>query len=240
MQAARGAFAPANRQAELLSRLSERIGGNAILAGDDVGDGYRGDATDERGERPAIVFRPSTTAEVAAILEECNRLGQPVVVQGGRTGLAGGARPGAGEVSLSLERMVSLSVVDEDAATVIAEAGVTLHAVQQAAADCGLFFGVDIGARGTSTIGGNVATNAGGIRVLRYGMYRSQILGLEVVLADGTVLTSLKGLPKDNSGFDLNQLFVGSEGVLGVVTRACLRLHPEPRSQANAFAGCRP
>lgn len=236
-QIAQGACAPVGRHAELLRRLNGRIGSKAVLAGDDVGDGYRGDATDERGERPIIVFRPADTAEVSTILEECNRLGQPVVVQGGRTGLAGGARPHVGEVSLSLERMVNLSPVDENAATIIAEAGVTLQSVQEAAAGCGLFFGVDIGARGTSTVGGNVATNAGGIRVLRYGMYRSQVLGLEVVLADGSVLTSLKGLPKDNSGFDLNQLFVGSEGVLGVVTRACLRLHPEPRSQANAFCG---
>ena len=208
-----------------------------MLAGDDVGDGYRGDATDERGERPLIVFRPSSATEVSAILAECNRLGQPVVVQGGRTGLAGGARPRAGEVSLSLERMTNLSAVDEDTATVVAEAGVTLQSVQEAAASRGLLFGVDIGARGTSTVGGNAATNAGGIRVLRYGMYRSQVLGLEAVLADGSILTSLKGLPKDNSGFDLNQIFVGSEGALGVVTRACLRLHPAPRSQANAFCG---
>ena len=208
-----------------------------MLAGDDVGDGYRGDATDERGERPLIVFRPSSATEVSAILAECNRLGQPVVVQGGRTGLAGGARPCVGEVSLSLERMTNLSAVDEDTATVVAEAGVTLQSVQEAAASRGLLFGVDIGARGTSTVGGNAATNAGGIRVLRYGMYRSQVLGLEAVLADGSILTSLKGLPKDNSGFDLNQIFVGSEGALGVVTRACLRLHPAPRSQANAFCG---
>ncbi|MDQ1182921.1 FAD-binding oxidoreductase [Agrobacterium larrymoorei] len=232
---AQGASAPVGRHAELLRRLSEKIGSKAVLAGDDVGERYRGDATDEPGERPVIVFRPANTTEVSAILAECNRLRQPLVIQGGRTGLAGGARPRPGEVSISLERMVGLSPVDENSATIIAEAGVTLQAVQDAAAARGLFFGVDIGARGTSTVGGNVATNAGGIRVLRYGMYRSQVLGLEAVLADGSILTSLKGLPKDNSGFDLNQLFIGTEGVLGVVTRACLRLHPEPRSQANAF-----
>jgi FAD/FMN-containing dehydrogenase len=110
-----------------------------------------------------------------------------------------------------------------------------MQAVQEAADHAGLMFGVDIGARGSATIGGNIATNAGGIRVLRYGMYRAQVLGLEAVLADGTVLTSLKGLPKDNSGYDLSQLFIGTEGTLGVVTRAALRLHPKPASEVNAF-----
>jgi FAD/FMN-containing dehydrogenase len=121
------------------------------------------------------------------------------------------------------------------AQTLIAGAGTPMQAVQQAASDAGLFFGVDIGARGSATVGGNIGTNAGGIRVLRYGMYRAQVLGLEAVLADGTVLTSLKGLPKDNSGYDLNQLFIGSEGTLGIITRACLKLHPKPKIERNAF-----
>jgi FAD/FMN-containing dehydrogenase len=223
------------RQDELLTRLQGRLDTNAVLTGTDVGDGYCGDATDARGERPSILFRPKDAAAVSAILSICNALEQPVVVQGGRTGLSGGARPIMGEVAMSLERMTSIEPIDEDGATVIAHAGATMQAVQDKAADRGLMFGVDIGARGTSTVGGNVATNAGGIRVLRYGMYRSQVLGLEVVLADGSILTSLKGLAKDNSGFDLNQLFIGSEGTLGVVARACLRLHPKPISQANAF-----
>jgi FAD/FMN-containing dehydrogenase len=223
------------RQDELLARLEGRLDTHAILTGTDVGDGHRGDATDERGERPPILFRPKDAAAVSAILSACNLLEQPVVVQGGRTGLSGGTRPIAGEVAISLERMTTIESIDEDAATVIAHAGATLQSIQETAANQGLMFGVDIGARGTSTIGGNVATNAGGIRVLRYGMYRAQVLGLEAVLADGSILTSLKGLSKDNSGFDLNQLFIGSEGTLGVITRACLRLHPKPSSQANAF-----
>ncbi len=118
---------------------------------------------------------------------------------------------------------------------VIAEAGAPLQTVQQAADAAGLFFGVDIGARGTATIGGNVATNAGGIRVLRYGMFRAQVTGLEAVLADGSVLSSLRGLAKDNTGYDLGQLLVGSEGTLGVVTKACLRLHPRPAGETAAF-----
>ena len=140
-----------------------------------------------------------------------------------------------GEAVLSLERMTALEAPDRAAATIIAEAGAPLQMVQEAADAAGLMFGVDIGARGTATVGGNIATNAGGIRVLRYGMYRAQVLGLEAVLADGSILTSLRGLAKDNSGYDLNQLFIGSEGTLGVVTRACLRLHPKPATEVAAF-----
>ncbi|MEZ2222688.1 FAD-binding oxidoreductase [Rhizobium sp. RCC_161_2] len=227
--------APSLRLSELLARLNDRLDKNAVVTGPDVGDAYCADATDERGARPSILFRPRDTASVSAILSACDALRQPIVVQGGRTGLAGAARPMAGEVALSLERMSAIEPVNDDAGTVIAHAGATLQAVQEAAASHGFLFGVDIGARGTSTIGGNIATNAGGIRVLRYGMYRAQVLGLEAVMADGSVLTSLKGLSKDNSGFDLNQIFIGSEGTLGVVTRACLRLHPKPQSLANAF-----
>lgn len=153
----------------------------------------------------------------------------------GRTGLSGGARVLAGEAVLSLERMSALQDVEPMAGTIIAEAGVPLQIVQEKADAAGLGFGVDIGARGTATIGGNIATNAGGIRVLRYGNFRAQVLGLEAVLADGTVLSSLKGLAKDNSGYDLSQLFIGSEGTLGVVTRACLKLHPKPITQSAAF-----
>lgn len=219
----------------LVARLGRVLDRSAIIAGAAVGAGYCGDATDERGPSPALVFRPRGTEDVAAILSACNDAGQPVVIQGGRTGLAGGARPQAGEVSLSLERMTCLGAIDTAAGTVIADAGVTLQSVQEKAHDHDLMFGVDIGARGTATIGGNIATNAGGIRVLRYGMYRAQVMGLEAVLADGTVLSNLKGLPKDNSGYDLGQVFIGTEGTLGVVTRACLKLHPKPRAQANAF-----
>ncbi|MES5045918.1 FAD-binding oxidoreductase [Rhizobium nepotum] len=219
----------------IVARLASVLDSNAIIAGAAVGAGYCGDATDERGAPPAIVFRPRNTEGVAAILSTCNDAGQALVIQGGRTGLSGGARPQPGEVSLSLERMTSIGAIDTAAGTVIADAGATLQAVQEKAADHELMFGVDIGARGTATIGGNIATNAGGIRVLRYGMYRAQVLGLEAVLADGTILSNLKGLPKDNSGYDLGQFFIGTEGTLGVVTRACLKLHPKPRSQANAL-----
>jgi FAD/FMN-containing dehydrogenase len=219
----------------LLSELDGKLDVGGILAGPSVDERYRDDPDGKLGVLPEVVLRPRDAEGVALVLAACNRLGQPVVTQGGRTGLAGSARVQPGEVVLSLERMTGLGLPDREAATIVAEAGATMQAVQEAADGVGLMFGVDIGARGSATVGGNIATNAGGIRVLRYGMYRAQVLGLEAVLADGSVLTSLKGLPKDNSGYDLNQLFIGSEGTLGVVTRAALRLHPKPLSEANAF-----
>lgn len=219
----------------LLSRLERRLDRAGILAGEAIDPRYGDDLSGGGSLRPAAVFRPRHGADVAAILGVCNELGQPLVVQGGRTGLSGGARVGAGEAVLSLERMTALSPVEPAAGTVVAEAGAPLQAVQEHAEAAGFLFGVDIGARGTATIGGNIATNAGGIRVLRYGSFRAQVLGVEAVLADGSVLSSLKGLAKDNSGYDLSQLFIGSEGTLGVVTRACLRLHPKPVTQAIAF-----
>ena len=222
------------RADQLLARLSGHLDHAAVLQGDAVSEGYAGDAS-ARGSRPLMVLRPRDTTDVAAILSAANELRQPLVVQGGRTGLCGAARPIAGEVSVSLERMSGIRSVDRAAGTLIAGAGTPLQLVQQAADEAGLYFGVDIGARGTATIGGNVATNAGGIRVLRYGMYRAQVMGLEAVLADGTILSSLKGLAKDNSGFDLAPLFIGTEGTLGVVTAACLKLHPKPRIERVAF-----
>lgn len=220
---------------ELLARLAEALPPAALVAGEDIAPRYQEDRRGRPSARPRFVLRPGSTAEVAAVLALCSAARQPLVTQGGRTGLSGAHRIGEGEAVLSLERMTALGPVDAGGATVLAEAGVPLERVQDAAAAAGLLFGVDIGARGTATVGGNVATNAGGIRVLRYGMFRAQVAGLEAVLADGTVLRSLRGLAKDNSGYDLSQLFIGSEGTLGVVTRALLRLHPRPAEEAAAL-----
>ena len=219
----------------LLSQLYQRLDAAAIVTGDAIDPRYGDDLSGKGGGRPELVLRPRSAAEVAEILRLCSGIGQKLVIHGGRTGLAGAARVQPGEAVLSLERMTALEAPDRAAATIIAEAGAPLQMVQEAADAAGLMFGVDIGARGTATVGGNIATNAGGIRVLRYGMYRAQVLGLEAVLADGSILTSLRGLAKDNSGYDLNQLFIGSEGTLGVVTRACLRLHPKPATEVAAF-----
>lgn len=226
--------AMSDRVSELLARLEDRLDEAAVLVGDAISDGYAADAT-MRGEKPLAVLRPRNSLDVSVILSAANDIGQPIVVQGGRTGLSGASRPLAGEVSLSLERITGVESIDPAAQTMIVAAGTPLQVVQQAADAADLYFGVDIGARGTATVGGNIGTNAGGIRVLRYGMYRAQVAGVEAVLADGTVLSSLKGLPKDNSGYDLSPLFIGTEGTIGVITRACLKLHPKPKVERNAF-----
>lgn len=222
------------RSDDLARRLEGLLDASAILRGDAVSDAYGRDASG-KGATPLMVLRPRDTSDVSTILSIAGDVGQPLVVQGGRTGLCGAARPLAGEVALSLERISGIESIDMQAQTLIAGAGTPLQAVQQAANDAGLYFGVDIGARGSATVGGNVATNAGGIRVLRYGMYRAQVAGLEAVLADGTVLSSLGGLPKNNSGYDLSTLFIGTEGTIGVVTRACLKLHAKPKLERVAF-----
>ncbi|WP_456636046.1 FAD-binding oxidoreductase [Bradyrhizobium sp. USDA 10063] len=219
----------------LLERLSARLTPGALLVGDAIDARYREDRRGKHSAPPRFVMRPTSTTEVSECLAACNEFEQPLVVQGGRTGLSGAHRIVEGEAILSLERMTALDGIGDDKATMLVEAGSPLQAVQEAADAAGYLFGVDIGSRGTATIGGNIATNAGGIRVLRYGMFRSQVAGLETVLADGTILSSLRGLDKDNTGYDLNQLFIGSEGTLGVVTRARLRLHPKPVAEANAF-----
>lgn len=177
----------------------------------------------------AIVL-PRSTAEVSAVLRWCNGRRVAVVPQGGLTGLAGGAVPVGPSVCLSMERMRRIIELDAAAATLTVEAGVALETVQQAAAAADLFFPLDLGGRGSCQIGGNVSTNAGGNRVLRFGMARDLVLGIEAVLADGTVIDCLGKVIKNNTGYDLRQLFIGAEGTLGVVTKVVLRLFPKARS----------
>jgi FAD/FMN-containing dehydrogenase len=186
--------------------------------------------------RSGLMLKPAATAEVAAILAICNDTGTPIVPQGGNTGLVGGQIPFHGEVLLSLQRMNRVIAVDAPGMTLTAQAGVVLAKAQQAAAEADLMFPLTLGSEGSCTIGGNIATNAGGNHVLRYGMMRALVLGLEVVLADGRVLPMLKVLHKDNSGYDLKQIFIGSEGTLGVVTAATLRLFARPAETVVAFA----
>lgn len=218
----------------LLEQLADIVGADAVISGPHVA--LRAQAWSSPDPCRAIaVVRPRSTDEVAALMRLCAKLGQPVVPYGGGTGLVGGAIASGREVLLSLERMVSIQEIDAAGRTATVEAGVTLQAMQQAAAAAGLLFPLDLGARGSATIGGIIATNAGGNRVLRYGMMREQVLGIEVVLADGTVLTSMNRLIKNNAGYDLRQLFVGSEGTLGIVTRAVLRLREATLSQDVAL-----
>jgi FAD/FMN-containing dehydrogenase len=190
-----------------------------------------------RGTALAVV-RPATTGEVAAVVRVCAETGTAVVPQGGNTGMCGGATPDASgrQILLSLARMNRVRVVDAANATMTVEAGVTLAAAQSAAIDAGLYFPLSLGSEGSCTIGGNISTNAGGTGVLRFGNMRELTLGLEAVLADGAIWDGLKGLRKDNTGYDLKQLFIGAEGTLGVVTAAVLKLFPAPRSTTTAFA----
>jgi FAD/FMN-containing dehydrogenase len=186
--------------------------------------------------KSALMLKPGSTAEVAAILAICNETGTPIVPQGGNTGLVGGQIPVSGEVLLSLERMNRILGVDRSGMTMATQAGVVLATAQQAAEEAGLMFPLQLASEGSCTIGGNIATNAGGNHVLRYGMMRALVLGLEVVLADGRVLAMQRALLKDNSGYDLKQIFIGSEGTLGVITAATLRLFAKPAETMVAFA----
>ncbi|MEY4966745.1 MAG: hypothetical protein RL274_2328 [Pseudomonadota bacterium] len=188
-----------------------------------------------KGHTP-LLLKPATVAEVSAILRICHETGTPVVTQGGNTGLVGGQIPIHGEVLLSTKRLNKIAAVDERGMTLTAEAGVTLAQVQRAADDKNFLFPLSLASEGSCTIGGNIATNAGGTHVLRYGMTRALVLGIQAVLANGTVLDMLRSLAKDNSGYDLKQMFIGSEGTLGVITAATLRLFPKPDVAVTAFA----
>ncbi|MFZ4757898.1 MAG: FAD-binding oxidoreductase [Burkholderiaceae bacterium] len=189
----------------------------------------------EAGTAPIALVRARHAADVATVLAVCDAHRHPVVPQAGLTGLTGGATPMADCVVLSLERMAAIESVDPDGATIIVQAGATLQAVQEAADAAGMLFPLDIGARGSCRVGGNASTNAGGNRVLRFGMMRELILGVEAVLPDGTVIDAMNTMLKNNAGYDLKQLFIGSEGTLGVITRLVLRLYPKPRSTCTAL-----
>jgi FAD/FMN-containing dehydrogenase len=180
--------------------------------------------------RAAALVRPVNTDEVSRVLRFCHAHGLKVVTHGGLTGLVHGADAAPDEIILSLERMRRIESIDTLQRTATVQAGVTLQALQEAVEAEALAFPLDLGARGTATLGGNAATNAGGNRVIRYGMTRDMVLGLEAVLADGTVVSSMSSLMKNNTGYDLKQLFIGSEGTLGVITRLVLRLREKPGS----------
>ncbi|HKD24095.1 MAG TPA: FAD-binding oxidoreductase, partial [Rhizomicrobium sp.] len=182
-----------------------------------------------------LLLKPRTTGEVSAILAICNETATPIVPQGGNTGLVGGQIPFHGEVLLSLARLDRIRRVDATDMSMVTEAGVVLAKVQDAALEANCFFPLSLAAEGSATIGGNLSTNAGGVNVLRYGSARALVLGLEVVLADGRVLDMLRSLRKDNTGYDLKQLFIGAEGTLGIVTAAALKLFPKPTEYATAF-----
>jgi FAD/FMN-containing dehydrogenase len=216
---------------DFLTELAAIAGPEQVLTDPDVTDGYTTDWTRRFHGQARCVVRPGNTGEVAAVLGLCARSGVPVVSQGGNTGLVGGSIPSSGAAILSLRRLTRLDPVDVLAGQVTAGAGVTIADLRVHAARAGLEYGVDLASRDSATVGGTIATNAGGIQTVRYGHTRAQLLGVEAVLADGSVISRLGGLQSDNTGYDLSQLLTGSEGTLGVITAARLRLwRPEPVS----------
>lgn len=218
----------------LLARLRAALPPEAVLAGEALADRTE-DWMRRQPMRARLVIRPSSTEEVCTALALCHAAGQPVITHGGLTGLVHGADTESTDVVLSLERMRAIESIDPVQRVAVVQAGVTLQQLQEAADERGLAFPLDLGARGGATLGGNAATNAGGNRVLRFGMTREMVLGLEAVLADGTRIPAMNRLIKNNAGYDLKQLFIGSEGTLGVITRLVLRLREKPTHQEVAF-----
>lgn len=221
----------------LLDNLRQIVGDAHVLTEGDLTAWEQDWRRRARGKARAVV-RPAATAEVAAVVRACAEAGVPIVPQGGNTGLAVGSIPdGSGtQIVLSLSRMAAVRSVDADNLTMTVEAGCVLQNLQDVAEKAGLLFPLSLAAEGSCTIGGNLATNAGGTQVVRYGNTRDLCLGLEVVTAQGEVWNGLKGLRKDNTGYDLRDLFIGSEGTLGIITAATMKLYPRPAASLTAWA----
>jgi FAD/FMN-containing dehydrogenase len=217
--------------------LGDIVGAGNVLTRDEDTRAYFTDWRRQYSASAEAVVRPATTGEVAEVVRLCAREGVAIVPQGGNTGLCGGSVPtGRGrEIVLSLARMRRIRDLDALNDTITVEAGCVLADVQRTAAEAGRLFPVSLAAEGSCQIGGNLSTNAGGVNVLRYGSARDQVLGLEVVLPDGRVWHGLRGLRKDNTGYDLKQLFLGAEGTLGIITAAVLRLYPRPSATVTAW-----
>jgi len=222
---------------EIISKIEGIVGTANVLVGDAVRDFEFVWKTYESCAAKAIIY-PESADQLASVLRLCNENQQTVVPFGGLTGLVQGCQTTPEDIALSLEKMNAIEELDTTAHTMTVQAGVTMQQAQQAADEAGLFFPVDIGARGECMLGGNVATNAGGTKVIRYGMMRDSVLGLEAVLADGTVISSMNRYIKNNSGFDLKHLFIGTEGVLGIITRIVFRLAVKPKSHNVALLAC--
>ncbi|OZI38782.1 hydroxyacid dehydrogenase [Bordetella genomosp. 5] len=220
----------------LLTDLQSLLGPSHVLTGADA-EPYEQDWRRRYRGRALAVVRPGSTDEVAAVVRACLAHGAPIVPQGGNTGLCGGATPDdrGDAVIVSTARLNRVRAIDTDNDTMTVEAGCVLQAVQEAAEQAGRLFPLSLAAEGSCTIGGNLATNAGGTQVLRYGNARELVLGLEVVTADGEVWHGLRGLRKDNTGYDLRDLYVGSEGTLGIITAATLKLFPLPVASCTAL-----
>ena len=221
----------------LVQQVSSLVGSNYVSTDPDVLAGRSVDYTGRYRGRASVLVRPGSADEVAEVLRLCRDAGTHVTVQGGRTSLVAGTVPEHDDILLSTERLCAISKVDTTELRIEAGAGATLAAVQRAAAGAGLVFGVDLAARDTATVGGMAATNAGGLRTVRYGNMGSQVIGLDVALPDGSVVRRHSRVRADNTGYDLPALFVGAEGTLGVITALDLRLHPDPAHRVTAVCG---
>jgi len=224
---------------DFIAELRNLLPDNAVLTAPEDKSPFETDWRHIHSHPALCVVLPETALQVAAIMKTCGKAKVAVVPQGGNTGLVAGAVPveGLRQIVLSLKRMRQIRDFDPVGDTMIVEAGLTLQEVQEAAAAQAKMFPVSFGAEGSAQIGGIISTNAGGLQVLSYGSTRAQVLGLEVVLADGRIWDGLRRLHKDNTGFDLKQVFIGGEGMLGIVTAACLKLRPAVTVRATALAG---
>jgi len=222
---------------QVIKDLEQLLGAAKVVSGEALNDHYDHIWRMDVGLNAHGLVLPRSTADVSAVLKYCNDHDVSVVMHGGRTNLVGSTETDEKDLVISLEKMNAIEELDADSRTITVQAGVILENVQQAAKEQALLLPLNFGAKGSAQVGGILSTNAGGLRVIRYGMARELVLGLEVVLADGTVLTNLKKIIKDNSGYDLKQLFIGAEGTLGVITRAVLRLREAPRSRTSAYVG---
>lgn len=224
---------------KLIERFIEIVGVNHALVDQDVISSY---LVEQRGlyhGRTPLVLRPSSPKEVSEIMKLASATGTPIVPQGGNTGLVGAQQPdeSANEIIVSMERLNRIRSIDVEGNLALVEAGVVLHTLQEKVDEKGRFFPLSLGSEGTCQIGGNLSSNAGGTDVLAYGNTRELCLGLEVVLPDGRILDDLRYVKKDNSGYDLKDLFIGAEGTLGIITAAVMKLFPKPQGKAVAYAG---
>ncbi len=224
-------------QEKLIRDIEQVVGQAGLITDPERRQSYLSDWRNAYRGNAAVVVRPANTAEVAAVVRLCHQAGVAIVPQGGNTGLCGGSIPdqSGAQVVVSLTRMNAIREVDIGNETITVEAGVILQRLQEAAAEAERLFPLSLGAEGSCTLGGNLATNAGGTAVLRYGNMRDLTLGLEVVLPDGQIWNGLRGLRKDNTGYDLKHLFIGAEGTLGIITAAVLKLYPAPRSTTTGW-----
>jgi FAD/FMN-containing dehydrogenase len=222
---------------DVVQLLIKEFGVDAVIGSSQVAERATS-YWDSSPTKAKALLRLTSTEQVSRAMQICSQEKQTVVVQGGLTGVVGAAVSTSDDIIISLEGMNQIESVDAMDGVAVIQAGAILQTVQEQLAEQGFLFPLDLGARGSCTIGGTVATNAGGINVLRYGMMRNLVLGLEAVLADGTVISSMHQMLKNNTGYDLKQLFIGSEGTLGIVTRVVVKLFPAPKSRQTAMIAC--